>query len=40
MALAVSLGKQVTEVTLERNSNRDFHHIGGKKSELLMQAIE
>lgn len=40
MALAVSLGKQVTEVTLERSSNRDFHHIGKKKSELLMQAIE
>lgn len=40
MALAGSLGKQVAEVTLERSSNRDFHHTGKKKSELLMQASE
>lgn len=40
MALAGSLGKQVAEVTLERSSNRDFHHTGEKKSELLMQASE
>lgn len=40
MALAVSLGKEVAEVTLERSSNRDFYHIGKKESELLMQASE